>query len=577
MKQTCYAGIDVGSASARVGLFNEKGERLAFAVRPIKQFHGRANFVEQSSSDIWQQICAAMKEAIATAGVSADEIRSLGVDATCSLVAVGQGGSPVSVSENGEADQDIIMWMDHRAAEETAQINATGDEALKYVGGEVSIEMELPKILWLKNHYPDRYERTVRFFDLADYLVWRATGVDIASTCTLTCKWNYLAHEGRFAEDMLQAVGLHDLPEKVPEKVLDLGASAGGLTEQAAKDLGVNAGTPVAAGIIDAHAGGLALIGAEPDGGLAIISGTSNCHMIVNEKPVMVPGVWGPYWGAMLPGYWLGEGGQSAAGSLVEWTIQQSDAYDELKAEAAKQGLHEIALLNNWVLDLEAREASPTSNLHVLSDHHGNRSPRANPHAKGVVSGLTLETGRDALARLYLATLQAIAYGTRHIIEEMTKAGHSITKLFMCGGATKTRSGSENTPTSLGEKFSWRKKKMPSRWARPFWALWPVVISRTFHQPARSWCVLAGSSNQKAALLSSTPPNIRSTSIFTTTISTIRRSWKKQFKYQNKFRRTPRAQPASGPSAYLRSRQGNPCRHQCRPARKCQRHLLANL
>ncbi|EEA94150.1 FGGY-family carbohydrate kinase [Pseudovibrio sp. JE062] len=437
MKQTCYAGIDVGSASARVGLFNEKGERLAFAVRPIKQFHGRANFVEQSSSDIWQQICAAMKEAIATAGVSADEIRSLGVDATCSLVAVGQGGSPVSVSENGEADQDIIMWMDHRAAEETAQINATGDEALKYVGGEVSIEMELPKILWLKNHYPDRYERTVRFFDLADYLVWRATGVDIASTCTLTCKWNYLAHEGRFAEDMLQAVGLHDLPEKVPEKVLDLGASAGGLTEQAAKDLGVNAGTPVAAGIIDAHAGGLALIGAEPDGGLAIISGTSNCHMIVNEKPVMVPGVWGPYWGAMLPGYWLGEGGQSAAGSLVEWTIQQSDAYDELKAEAAKQGLHEIALLNNWVLDLEAREASPTSNLHVLSDHHGNRSPRANPHAKGVVSGLTLETGRDALARLYLATLQAIAYGTRHIIEEMTKAGHSITKLFMCGGATK--------------------------------------------------------------------------------------------------------------------------------------------
>ncbi len=437
MKQTCYVGIDVGSASARVGLFNEKGERLAFALKPIKQFHGQTNFVEQSSADIWGQVCAAMKEAMAIAGVTADNVRSLGIDATCSLVAVGQGGHPVSLAQSGEPEHDIIMWMDHRAAKETAKINATGDDALKYVGGEVSIEMELPKILWLKNNYPDRYSGTFRFFDLADYLVWRATGADVASTCTLTCKWNYLAHEGHFAEGILQAVDLGDLPTKLPEKVLELGEAAGGLSQTAANDLGLNAGIPVAAGIIDAHAGGLALIGAEPEGGLAIISGTSNCHMIVNKKPVMVPGVWGPYWGAMLPGFWLGEGGQSAAGALVEWTIQQPDAYAELKSTAAQQGLHEIALLNTWVEDLEARETYPTRDLHILPDHHGNRSPRANPQARGVVSGLTLETGRDALARLYLATLQAIAYGTRHIIEEMIKAGHSINRLCMCGGATK--------------------------------------------------------------------------------------------------------------------------------------------
>ncbi|SDQ86619.1 FGGY-family carbohydrate kinase [Pseudovibrio sp. Tun.PSC04-5.I4] len=437
MGQKCYAGIDVGSASARVGIFNENGERLAFAVKPIKQFHSRANFVEQSSKDIWARICEAMQEAVSLAGVSAQDIRSIGVDATCSLVAVGENETSISTAENGDTEQDIIMWMDHRADSETAAINATGDDALKYVGGEVSIEMELPKILWLKTHYPDRYAKVTRFFDLADYLVWRATGEDAASTCTLTCKWNYLAHEGRFPEDMLAQVGLEDLPQKVPAKVLELGDAAGTLTAKAAADLGLPEGIPVASGIIDAHAGGLALIGAEPDGGLAIISGTSNCHMIVNKQPVMVPGVWGPYWGAMLPGYWLGEGGQSAAGSLVDWTLQQCEAYDELKSTAVEQGLHEIALLNNWVLDLESREPNPTAGLHVLSDHHGNRSPCANPHARGVVSGLTLETGRDGMARLYLATLQAIAYGTRHIIEEMTKAGHSITKIFMCGGATK--------------------------------------------------------------------------------------------------------------------------------------------
>ena len=437
MSNSYYLGIDVGSASARAGVYTSSGERLAFAVRPIKQFHSKTDFVEQSSTDIWAQICTATKEAIAKAGVNPAEIRSIGYDATCSLVVCGEGGAPISATEEDDPDRNIIMWMDHRADEETAAINATGHDALKYVGGEVSIEMELPKILWLKKNFPERYNKVWRLFDLADYLVWRSTGEEVASVCTLTCKWNYLAHENRFPQDMLDAVGLEDLTDKVPSTVKQLGEAAGTLNAEAAEQLGLHTDVVVATGIIDAHAGGLALVGGKPDGGLALISGTSNCHMIVNPNPVMVPGVWGPYFGAMLPGYWLGEGGQSAAGALVEWTIAQSEAWPELNKEAEAQGKHPIALLNEWVADLESRESHPTRDLHVLGDHHGNRSPRANPHARGLVSGLSLETGKDQLARLYLATLQAVAYGTRHIIEEMTKAGHSIDTLYVCGGATK--------------------------------------------------------------------------------------------------------------------------------------------
>ncbi|MCE1787638.1 sugar kinase, partial [Enterobacter hormaechei] len=93
----------------------------------------------------------------------------------------------------------IIMWMDHRAIKEAITINQTNDPALCYVGGEISPEMELPKILWLKNYFPQRYQDIWRFFDLADFLVWKATGADVASTCTLTCKWNYLAHQKQFS------------------------------------------------------------------------------------------------------------------------------------------------------------------------------------------------------------------------------------------------------------------------------------------------------------------------------------------------------------------------------------------
>ncbi len=437
MHPPVFLGIDVGSAGVRVGLFDGHGQRLAFAQRPIAQFRPSALFVEQSSADIWSQACAAVREAVVTAGMDATRISAIGVDATCSVVAVGSHGEPISMAENGDPTHNIIMWMDHRAGKQTQAINATNDEALQYVGGEVSIEMELPKVLWLKQNFPARYAAVWRFFDLADYMVWRATGADVASVCTLTCKWNYLAHENRFSTNLLHAIELDTLSAKVPPQVLPLGSKAGTLSAQAAADLGLPVGLVVATGIIDAHAGGLALVGTAPQGSLAIIGGTSNCHMVVSPQPVLVPGVWGPYWGAMLPGYWLNEGGQSAAGALLDWTLRQSDAWPLLESTALFEGRHTYAVLNDWLADLEAREPWPTRHLHVLSDHHGNRSPRADPQARGVVVGLTLETGKDALARLYLATLQALAYGTRHIIERMNAAGHQITRIVMCGGGSK--------------------------------------------------------------------------------------------------------------------------------------------
>ncbi|HBR4785335.1 TPA: FGGY-family carbohydrate kinase [Klebsiella pneumoniae] len=437
MSQNCFIGIDVGSASVRAGVFTVAGQRLAFAVRPISQFHPRSNVVEQSSEEIWQAACDAVREAMSLAAVQPQDIRGIGFDATCSLVVVDENGHAISVSEQGEPERDIIMWMDHRATREAADINATADEALQYVGGEVSVEMELPKVLWLKRNFPQRYQKAWRLFDLADYLVWRATGADVASVCTLACKWNYLSHQSRFSQPLLDAIGLSDLPTKIPVTILPPGKKAGYLSAQAASAFGLPSQIVVASGIIDAHAGGLALVGSQPEGNLALIGGTSNCHMLVSREPIMVPGVWGPYWGAMLPDWWLSEGGQSAAGSLVEWTLRQNEAWPELQALAQQREENIYSILNGWVAALEQREPWPTAQLHVLADHHGNRSPRANSLARGALTGLTLELGQDALARLYLATLQAIAYGTRHIIDTMTAAGHCITRITACGGVTK--------------------------------------------------------------------------------------------------------------------------------------------
>ena len=93
-----FVGVDVGSASVRAGVYDRTGRRLAFGVRPIAQFHDGTAVVEQSSEDIWRQTGLAMREALSVAGVSAARVAAIGVDATCSLVAVGRDGGPVSVS-----------------------------------------------------------------------------------------------------------------------------------------------------------------------------------------------------------------------------------------------------------------------------------------------------------------------------------------------------------------------------------------------------------------------------------------------------------------------------------------------
>jgi ribulose kinase len=122
---------------------------------------------------------------------------------------------------------------------------------------------------------------------------------------------------------------------------------------------------------------------------------------------------------------------------LIDWTLRQCDAWPALAATARETGRSIYDVANDWVAALEAREPYPTRDLHVLADHHGNRSPRADPLARGTMAGLTLESGPDALARRYLATIQALAYGTRHIIETLNRAGHRIERVVMTGGGIR--------------------------------------------------------------------------------------------------------------------------------------------
>ena len=446
-------GVDVGTGSARAGVFDAQGTLLASAKRAITTWHGPGEIVEQSSAQIWNAVCASIREAVAMSGIGPETIAGIGFDATCSLVAVTPDGSPVAVGPSGDPARNIIVWMDHRATAEAAEINAGNHAVLAYVGGKISPEMQTPKLLWLKRHLPQSYAAAGHFFDLSDYLTWRATGSTARSICTVTCKWTYLAHDNRGDTGYFDAIGLQDLAEqgfaRIGTEIVAPGTALGrGLTDTAAVDMGLNPGTAVGAALIDAHAGGVGTLGVSIAGTvpdmtrrLAYIFGTSACSMASSATPVFVNGVWGPYFSAMVPGLWLTEGGQSAAGAAIDQLVAMHPASAAAQADATAAGLSLVAWLEKHAADRFSSALpadDPCDGLHVVPEFLGNRSPFADPDARAVIAGLSLDRSIDNLVSLYVAGLCGIGYGLRQLLNSLRADGINIDVIIASGGAAQT-------------------------------------------------------------------------------------------------------------------------------------------
>lgn len=446
MSDPLYIGIDVGTGSARAGIFDRSGNLIATARRDIALFREQGDLVEQSSRDIWAAVTASVRQALA-GGIDPTAIAGIGFDATCSLVVVGPDGDPLPVGPSGDADRNVIVWMDHRATAEAAQINAGDHRVLDYVGGTISPEMETPKLAWLAKHQRASFDAAWQFFDLADFLTWRASGSLARSTCTLTCKWTYLAHEQRWDADYFEAIGLGVLAEegfkRIGTDIRAPGEAVGGLTREVAEAWGLAEGIPVAAGLIDAHAGGVGTVGARGDEGalasrMAYVMGTSACTMVSTAEPAFVPGVWGPYFSAMVPGMWLAEGGQSTAGAGLDHLITLHPAAHEARAEAGAAGTSLTAWLARQALALEAdpsQVARLAGGVHVVPEFLGNRAPFADPDARAVIAGLGMDNSLSSLVGLYVAGVLGLGYGCRQLIETMAGSGIALDTIAISGGA----------------------------------------------------------------------------------------------------------------------------------------------
>jgi ribulokinase len=406
-------GIDGGTESIRVGIFDLDGHPRAFAAARYETRFPAPGWAEQDPRDWWRALGEAVRNALAESRVAPSDIAALAVDTTCCSV--------VLLDRNGDPVRPALIWMDVRAAEEARRLVETKDPALAVNAGgagPVSAEWMLPKALWLLRHEPENFALATTVCEYQDYLNLHLTGRRVASINNAAIRWHYRADAGGWPFSLIDALDLGALRDKWPGEIARLGDVIGGLTTRAASHLGLPVGLPVAQGGADAFIAMIGL-GAIRPGKMAFITGSSHLHLGLTAAPFHGRGIWGTYADAVLPGTHVVEGGQTSTGSVVAWLkrlLGEGVSYDQLNAEAAA--------------------IAPGSDGLVVQDHfQGNRTPHTDPRSRGAIVGLSLNHTRGHIFR---AVIEGIAFGSELILETMRANGYRPDEIVIAGGATRS-------------------------------------------------------------------------------------------------------------------------------------------
>ena len=419
---TYVMGVDFGTESVRVVIFAPDGTPLGRAAEPYPTYHPQPGWAEQKPDEWWRAFVAAVRRAVGESGVDPSQIVAIGADCTSCTV--------VFMDEHFQPLRPAIIWMDVRAAEQAQRIANSGHPMLRYNGfGNVSAEWMPCKALWVKENEPDVYQRAAHIGEFIDWLTYRLTGQWTGSINNVSIRWYYDRREGGWSPSFYQAIGLGDLIERFPQRILDMGQVAGELRPEVAAELGLRAGIPVAEGGADAFVAMLGLNVVSP-GKLAFITGSSHLMLGQTDQPFHTRGIFGAYTDAVLPGQYTVEGGQVSTGSVVKWFKERFCAAEA--AIAQQRGVDTYTVLN----ELAAAVPLGSEGLIVLDYFQGNRTPYVDSLARGVFWGLSL---KHTTGHLFRAILEGIAYGSEHIFRVFRSSGYTVKEIVAAGGPTRSR------------------------------------------------------------------------------------------------------------------------------------------
>ncbi len=441
----CTLGIDYGTNSVRALIVNcATGKELGACAVNYPSGHqgvlldsGDHHLARQHPGDylsgMEEAVRGALKLACATGDFNASQVIGIGVDGTgSSPLPVDSRNNPLGCAPEwkNNLNAQCWLWKDHTAHREAAFITKTAAEHyphyLAKCGNTYSSEWFWAKILHCQNVDPAVFDAACSWVELTDFIPSQLAGIRapekiVRGICSAGHKAFYCDEWGGLPEKKFLSMlhpKLADLRDRLYAKAHDATACAGNLCPEWAEKLGLPVGIPIAVGEMDVHYGAIGC-GIE-EGVLVKAVGTSTCDCAVvsaDKKIADIPGICGIVKGAILPGYYGIEAGQSAVGDIFKWFVEvvckgDADTHKTLTAEAASLRPGESGLL-------------------ALDWNNGNRTVLVDQLLSGLLLGQTLYSTQ---AEIYRALIEATAFGARVIIERLIEYGVPIKRIVCCGG-----------------------------------------------------------------------------------------------------------------------------------------------
>ncbi len=441
----CTLGIDYGTNSVRALVVEvATGREIGTCVVPypsgdqgVLLAKGDALLARQNPADylfgLEKSVAGALAQAARVEGFSAAQVIGIGVDTT--------GSSPIPVdARNVPLALDLKwrdnlaaqcwLWKDHTSHREAAEITrlaaAHRPQYIAKCGNTYSSEWFWSKIWHCLKTAPEVFDAAQSWVEFADWIPSVLAGVDdpakvVRGVCAAGHKGLYAEQWGGLPDKEFLALldpKLAALRDRLYEKAHDASVPAGKLCAAWAKKLGLRTGIPIAIGEFDVHYGA---IGSGIKEGVlvkAIGTSTCDCAIVPAEKKVAdIPGICGVVPGAILPGFYGIEAGQSAVGDIFKWWIERVCGGDDAAYAAQAE---------------EAAALRPgQSGLLALDWHNGNRTVLVDPLLTGAMIGHTLHT---SAAEIYRALIEATAFGARVIVERYREYGVAVERIVCCGG-----------------------------------------------------------------------------------------------------------------------------------------------
>lgn len=361
-----------------------------------------------------------------------EEIVGIGLDCTSSsVIAVDKDLTPIMFTEkfSNHPHAYIKLWKHHGAAiwgkkiEEYAFNNNC--DFLNYYGGQVNCELMMPKAFEAQADDPELWNCSYAFLEVADWICSLLSGHCICSHAIANCNNFYRDDYGYPSYDFFKSISPEFTPasNKFVGHMYSLGSCVGKLSETQAKKLGLPNGIPIAAPLIDSHAS-MAGCGADNNGDIVAVIGTSACYLLNSNQVDSVKGIYSVAWETCVPNLFTYEGGQSCAGDALQWFVDNCVPESYYKeADSNNISIHELMC--------QKYKKTKPHKLISIDWWNGARSPYMQPDKTGIICGLTLNTRPE---EIYGSFLEAICFGARTILETLENSGHKINRLFAAGG-----------------------------------------------------------------------------------------------------------------------------------------------